>query len=128
MSPCYSVRLRAEDPAPSVSIASLLIHSPAAMRGQFVLSVLQCEQRRPAEICARDRPMTNHSSAHIDRRRPPRSTEEALMRALANPEAARQLREALEEERRGLPPTPLREVQAEARRRSVARERAQRSA
>ena len=49
------------------------------------------------------------------------------MRALANPEAARQLRAALEEERLGIPPTPLREVQAEARRRKVARERAPRS-
>ena len=38
------------------------------------------------------------------------------------------LREALDEERLGIPPTPLRDVQAEARRRSVAREHARRSA
>ena len=72
--------------------------------------------------------MTDRSVGPLGPRRPPRSAQEALMRALANPEAARQLREALDEERLGIPPTPLRDVQAEARRRSVAREHARRSA
>jgi hypothetical protein len=46
---------------------------------------------------------------------PPRIAEDVIAAALADEESMRQLRNAFEEERLGIPPVPLRQIQAELR-------------